>query len=83
MIVTLEVKTNSSIGNQTSEYCTSLEEIILPNEVKEIKSKALYMCTSYSGKINLTIYPNLTKVGDEAYFGCNKLFGEISFPDST
>ena len=70
------------IGKEAFAYCKSLEEIILPEGIQEIKSKAFYMCSSYSGKLNLTIYPNLTKIGDEAYFGCKELFGEISFPDS-
>ena len=77
-------KNNSvyNIGPLAFAFCTSLEEIVLPKEIKEISYKAFYMCSSYSGKLDLTIYPNLDVIDDEAYFGCNKLFGEIRFPES-
>ena len=70
------------IGKAAFAYCTSLKEVILPEEIKTIKANAFYMCSSYSGRLDLTIYPNLTTIGDEAFFGCNQLFGELSFPDS-
>lgn len=70
------------IGEQSFSMCSSLKSIKYPNTIKKIGSKAFFCCSSYSGILDLSNYPNLEEIGDEAFLGCSSLVGELSFPSS-
>ena len=67
---------NEGTTNINCKFSSYLEEVILPESVKVINTKAFYWCLALK-KINLP--SNLEKIGDAAFDGCSSL-EEIVIP---
>ncbi len=57
------------IGDSAFNMCDSLENVIVPNSVKEIKRKAF----SDSGMINITLNCEINNIPKQVFAGCYKL----------
>ena len=59
-------------------YCTSLEEVVLPDSLSSIGAGAFYGCSSLT---SVTIPDGVTSIGYQAFDGCSSLTS-IVIPDS-
>ncbi|MBO5021964.1 MAG: leucine-rich repeat domain-containing protein, partial [Clostridia bacterium] len=50
--------------------CSSLKEVVLPNNLSQIGINAFYGCTSLT---SITIPDSVTSIGDSAFYGCTNL----------
>ena len=64
------------IGTEAFGCCASIEEIVIPNNVKEIKYKAFRFCT---GLTRVTLGDGLGKIGGKAFQKCTSI-EEIVIP---
>lgn len=67
-----------SIGEQAFAYCSSLQEITIPDSVISIEGGTFNGCTKLQ---QVTLSNNLTSIGMLAFFDCTSL-QEITIPDS-
>ena len=68
----------TKISTDLFNNCTGLEEIVFPDTVTEIQSKAFYNCTNLR---EVTLPNKLTKIGILSFAGCSSL-EKIDIPDS-
>ncbi len=69
-------KTVTMIGERAFYDCSQINEVVLPNTIKEIGTEAFGYCTSLT-KIEIAA---CTRLKDKAFIGCTAL-AEIYFPD--
>lgn len=66
------------IGNYAFEYCYDLEDIVLPDSIKELPENVFEDCTNLK---NVEIPNSVRKIGEYAFEGCSSL-ETIIIPDS-
>ena len=79
-LINIELPYNSvsNISDMLFYGCSSLEEIIIPYGVQEIKYRAFYNCTSL---IDVIISNSVVTIGNEAFKNCSSI-EEIVLPES-
>jgi hypothetical protein len=71
--------TDTAIGANAFQNCTTLKNIILPDTIKTIGDYAFNGCTSLS-QICMS-FTNITSIGDQAFAGCTSL-KVVTLPNS-
>ncbi|MDR0300936.1 MAG: leucine-rich repeat protein [Treponema sp.] len=73
-----------TIGSYSFQGCSSLEELELPDSLQTIGASAFEGCTDLYSDIaclDLSVYPNLLSIGDNAYKNCVQ-FTSLKLPPS-
>ncbi|HZK24881.1 MAG TPA: leucine-rich repeat domain-containing protein, partial [Oscillospiraceae bacterium] len=70
----------TSNTNATHTANTTIETVVLPDNITAIGNYAFAQCTNLKG--NVTIPNSVISIGDGAFENCNKLDGTLTLPES-
>ena len=78
LVTRVEIPEGITILNGAFFYCSTLEEVTIPNSVTRIGMKAFDGCDSLT---SITIPDSVTSIGQDAFYGCSSLTS-VTIPDS-
>ena len=67
-------------SNGEFQNCTSLIEVVLPNTLTSIGTRAFFLCNNL---VTCTLPQSVTTIGNMCFYGCTSLTGEIDLPNLT
>ena len=71
-----------SYGDLAFGFCSSLKLVNFPATIESICNRCFYCCSSLPQNLILTDYTSLRIIGNESFYGCESIIGEVAFPNS-